>query len=126
QVQAPGLPSEFPPLKTLDTRPNNLPRQATALIGRKQEIEAVCALLRRSDVALATLTGPGGMGKTRLALQVGADLLEDFADGVWFVDLSPIREPKLVVSTIARTLGVQEAAGQALSDTLNAYLKEKR
>jgi predicted ATPase/class 3 adenylate cyclase/Tfp pilus assembly protein PilF len=125
QLAATGLPSQFPPIKTLDTRANNLPRQATALIGREKETDTVCSLLRKRDTALLTLTGPGGTGKTRLGLQVAADLLDDFPDGVWFVELSPLTEPRLVVPTIAQTLGVKEAAGQLPLDTLKAYLKEK-
>jgi class 3 adenylate cyclase len=98
QMLAPHLPTQFPPLKTLDYRPNNLPRQVTALIGREKEVAAVGGLLQRPDVALVTVTGPGGIGKTRSALQAAAELLEDFADGVWFVDLAPLLEHKLVVS----------------------------
>ncbi len=96
QVVADGLPADFPPLKTLDARPNNLPAQPNAFIGREPQIAEALALLRRPDVRLLTLTGPGGTGKTRLALQVAADLLDDFADGVWFVDLAPLTDPMLV------------------------------
>ncbi len=126
QLVVPDLPSEFPPLKTLDNRPNNLPRQSTSLIGRETEIEAACALFRRSDVTLATLTGPGGTGKTRLALQAGAELLEEFKDGVWFVGLAALVDPALVITTIAQTLGVKEAAGQPLIETLKGYLHDKQ
>jgi predicted ATPase/class 3 adenylate cyclase len=126
QLVMPDLPSQFPPLKTLDNRPNNLPRQTTALIGREKEIDEVCTLLLRHDTTLLTLTGPGGIGKTRLGLQAAADLLDDFSDGVWFVELSTITEPRLVLPTIAQTLGVKEAAGQPIIDTLKSYLKEKR
>jgi predicted ATPase/class 3 adenylate cyclase len=125
QLVTPDLPSQFPPLKTLDNRPNNLPRQTTAFIGRDKEIEVVAALVRKPDVALVTLTGPGGTGKTRLGLQIAADLLDDFSDGVWFVELAAITEPRLVVPTIAQTLGVKEAGGTPIIDTLKAYLKEK-
>jgi predicted ATPase/class 3 adenylate cyclase len=126
QVMAEGLPAEFPPLQTLDSRPNNLPRQTTALIGREPEVAAVVALLRRSDVALVTLTGPGGTGKTRLALQATADLLDEYADGVWFVDLAPLRDPGLVPSAIATVLGVKEAGGRPLLDSLRSYLRDKQ
>ena len=88
QLVAPDLPSEFPPLKTLDNRPNNLPLQPTPLIGREKELAEVEKLLRREEVRLVTLTGPGGTGKTRLGLQAAAELLDDFPDGVWFVDLA--------------------------------------
>jgi predicted ATPase/class 3 adenylate cyclase len=125
QVIVPDLPSEFPRLKTVDNRPNNLPRQATPLIGREMEIEDVCAMVRRSDVTLVTLAGPGGTGKTRLGLQVAADLLEEFADGVWFVELAALTDAGLVLSNIAQALGVKEAAGKSLVDTLRAYLAEK-
>jgi predicted ATPase/class 3 adenylate cyclase len=125
QVVAPGLASEFPPLHTPDNRPNNLPRQATALVGREQETGKVLALLRRLDVALVTLTGAGGTGKTRLSLQVGAEALDDFPDGVWFVELASLTDHNFVVSTIAKALGVSEAAGKPLVDTLIEYLRDK-
>jgi predicted ATPase/class 3 adenylate cyclase len=126
QLVAPDLPADFPPLKTLDARPNNLPAQPTPLIGREKEAEAVVALLHRPDARLVTLTGPGGTGKTRLALQVAADTLDDFPDGVWFVNLAPITDPTLVASSIAQALGVRETGGQPLVDSLKAYLGEKR
>jgi predicted ATPase/class 3 adenylate cyclase len=126
QVIVPDLPSQFPPLKTLDYRANNLPRQPTALIGREGEVREVAALLRRRDVLLVTLTGPGGVGKTRLGLQVAADQLDEFADGVWFVELAALAHHNLVLSTIAQTLGVGEAAGSALLDTMKEYLHDKR
>jgi len=125
QLIAPGLPTDFPPLKTLDTRVHNLPVQLTSLIGREQEIAAVCQLLQRQEVRLLTLTGPGGTGKTRLGLQVAAELSGTFSDGVFFVNLAPLSDPELVVPTIAQVLGLKEAASQPLLDLLSAWLREK-
>src|ERR687885_143912 len=101
QLVVPDLPGAFPPLTTLDSRPNNLPVQRDPLIGRERDLAAVLHLLRRADVGLVTLTGAGGTGKTRLALQVAAELLDAFADGVSFVDLAPITDAALVAATIA-------------------------
>ncbi|HSH81837.1 MAG TPA: adenylate/guanylate cyclase domain-containing protein, partial [Herpetosiphonaceae bacterium] len=126
QLVAPDLPSDFPPLRTLENRPNNLPLQLTPFIGRERELAAVCERLLDVTTRLVTLTGPGGTGKTRLALQVAADLLDHFANGVWFVDLAPIADPSLLVSTIATALGVRETGGQSLLDSLKAYLREKQ
>jgi predicted ATPase/class 3 adenylate cyclase len=126
QVVAPHLPTDFPPLRSLDIRPHNLPAQLTPLIGRLEEITEVCDRLRGDSVRLLTLTGPGGTGKTRLALQVAAELLDDFADGVFFVDLAPMSDPALVGSTIAATLGVQENGEQPLLERLKAYLHSKQ
>ena len=126
QLIASGLPAEFPPLKTLAGRPNNLPTQPTPLVGREREVEEVCRWLHSKDVRLLTLTGPGGTGKTRLALQVGADLLEGFDDGVFFVSLAAVSDPELVPSTIAKPLGVKESAEQSLEESLEAYLQQKR
>jgi predicted ATPase/DNA-binding CsgD family transcriptional regulator len=89
----------------LNTRFNNLPVQLTSFIGREQEVAAVCALLQRPEVRLVTLTGTGGIGKTRLSLQVATELLDSFADGVCFVPLAPVSDPKIVMNTIAHTLG---------------------
>jgi predicted ATPase/class 3 adenylate cyclase/DNA-binding CsgD family transcriptional regulator len=126
QLVAPNMPADFPPLKTLDRHPHNLSVQPTTLIGREQELAAIDALLRRADVRLVTLTGPGGTGKTRLGVQVAAELLADFKDGVWFVNLAPISDPTLVAATVAQTLGIKEQAGRALSDSLKDYLGEKQ
>src|SRR5215472_15689120 len=108
------LPTEFPPLNTLDTHPNNLPVQLTSYIGREQELTAVGHLLRHENVRLLTLTGPGGVGKTRLALQVAAEQASRFADGVFFVNLAPVSDPALVIHAIAQTLDIREGSGQPL------------
>jgi len=126
QLGAPDLPSEFPPLKTLDRPLHNLPAQPTALIGREQAIATVCAMLRRPDVRLLTLTGPGGTGKTRLALAAATELIDTLGDGGCFVDLAPIRDPALVASTIAQALGIRETAGISLIEHLQAYLGDKQ
>src|ERR1044072_1506040 len=126
QVVVPDLPSAFRPLLTIDAHPNNLPRQTTALVGREGEVAAVCSLLRKSDVAFVTLTGPGGTGKTRLSLRVGAELLEEYPDGVWFVELAALSDPKLVISQTARTFGLVEQGGRPIIDSLKDYLREKR
>jgi class 3 adenylate cyclase len=125
QLVVSDLPSQFPPLKTLHSHPNNLPWQPTPLIGREKALAQVETLLGRDDVRLVTLAGPAGTGKTRLGLQVAAEMLEGFGDGVWFVELAALMEHKFVVPTIAAVLGVKEGAGQPLIDTLKAYLKDK-
>ena len=118
-----GLPADFPPLKTLDARAHNLPVQSTSFVGREREMHDVKALLRASR--LVTLTGSGGAGKTRLALQVGADQIDDFADGVWLVELAPLADPRLVPQELASVFGVREEAGVELSSTLVNALKDK-
>ena len=126
QLVIAGLPADFPPLKTLDTHPNNLPIQPTSLIGREKEVAAVQRLLGREDVRLLTLTGPGGIGKTRMALQTAAELSERFTDGVFFVNLAPISNPALVLTTIAQTLDLKETGDQPLLDQLKIFLHEKQ
>ncbi len=125
QLVAPDLPSSFPPLKTLDARTNNLPAQPTPLVGREREVAEVCGLLRQEGIRLLTLTGTGGTGKTRLGLQVAAELVDEFESGAFFVGLAPISDPALVASTVAGALGVMESAEQSLEESLKAYLREK-
>jgi predicted ATPase/class 3 adenylate cyclase len=120
------LPAGFPPLVSLVAKPSNLPLQPTPFIGRDREVEAVTALLRREEVRLLTLTGTGGTGKTRLALQVGAAVLDDFERGVFFVSLASLTDPSLIPSTIAGTLKVKEAPGKPLVETLSGYLRDKQ
>jgi predicted ATPase/class 3 adenylate cyclase/Tfp pilus assembly protein PilF len=126
QIVAPGLPADFPPLKTLDARRTNLPAQATMLVGREREAEEVVALLRRDDVRLLTLTGPGGTGKTRLALQVAAECIDLFADGVFFVPLADVVDPARVTFQIAETLGVTEGGGESLAARLHAFIRARQ
>ena len=126
QLIAPNLPSEFPPLMTLEGRPNNLPLQPTPLVGRKREVAEVTQRLLVSGTRLLTLTGPGGTGKTRLALQAAADLLEKFEDGAFFVSLAALTDPELVTSAIATPLDVVEAADRPLEEGITAYLREKK
>jgi predicted ATPase/DNA-binding CsgD family transcriptional regulator len=105
---------------------SELPATLTALIGREQERTALCRLLRRQEVRLVTLTGTGGVGKTRLGLQVATDLLDNFADGVHFISLAPISDPDLVMPTIAGTLDIKETAAQPLLARLKASLQNQQ
>ncbi|MDQ4076884.1 MAG: AAA family ATPase, partial [Chloroflexota bacterium] len=105
---------------------NNLPASLTPLIGREWERDAIAALLRRREVRLVTLTGPGGSGKTRLAEQVAADLLDAFPDGVFFVALAAIREPGLLTGAIAQALEIKEAVGQPLIERVKMALRERQ
>lgn len=126
QLSVAGWPDDFPPLKTLDTYPNNLPIQPTPFIGRAKEVASVTRLLRRPEVRLVTLTGPGGVGKTRLSLHVAAELSDHFKDGVFVVALAPVSLPTQVLSSIAQTLAIGEASDQPLFPLLQAALKEKQ
>jgi predicted ATPase/class 3 adenylate cyclase/Tfp pilus assembly protein PilF len=126
QLVSSDLPSDFPPLRTLDAYRNNLPLQPTPLIGREKEISEVCDLVRGDETRLLTLTGPGGIGKTRLALQAAADLLDDFPDGTFFVPLATLTEAELLLPAVAETLGVRETGEQPLEESLKDYLSERR
>src|SRR6266566_4749195 len=126
QLSLEGLPTDFPPLKTLDIHPNNLPIQPTPFIGREKEVAAVTQLLRQPEVRLVTLSGPGGVGKTRLVLHVAAELCDDFTDGVFIVALAPVAAGEQVVPAIAQTLGISESSDLSLLSLLEAALKGKR
>jgi predicted ATPase/class 3 adenylate cyclase len=126
QVIAPDLPTDFPPLKTLDARPNNLPAQTTPFIGRENQIRVIKEQLSNANVRLLTLSGVGGTGKTRLALQAAADMVDDFEHGVFFVPLAALGDPGLVLQTIAQAFEVREAAGRQLKEQLKDHLREKQ
>jgi predicted ATPase/Tfp pilus assembly protein PilF len=119
----PGLPTDFPPLRSLEAFAHNLPSQLTSFIGREQQMAEVKQFL--ATTRLLTLTGSGGCGKTRLALQVAADLLEEYADGVWLVELAPLTDPALVPQTVASALGAREEPGRSLTATLTDTLRPK-
>jgi len=123
QMVIEGLEQEFPPLRTMDARPNNLPAQLTRFIGRDYEISRVRELLTRNR--LVTLTGPGGTGKTRLALGLAGEALTDFRDGAFFVDLSSVTDAELVAPETAAALAVPEEPGRPFLDTLGDHLRPK-
>ena len=123
QIVTPELASDFPPLKTLNTMPNNLPVQLTSFIGREKDIAAITGLF--STTRMLSITGPGGSGKTRLALQLAAEMVDVFGDGVWFVELASLSDPDLVPQTVASALGVREQPGKSLLATLVDYLRNK-
>jgi predicted ATPase len=118
QLVLPGLPADFPALRTLGPGPAHLPTPLTRFIGRQQELSQARTLLQRQEVRLVTLTGPGGSGKTRLALEVASGLIPAFPDGVVFVGLAAVQDPGLVLTTTAQALGIQEAADESLLETL--------
>jgi predicted ATPase/class 3 adenylate cyclase len=123
QLVADGLRSDFPPPRTLDARPSNLPAQLTSFVGREEEVAEVERLL--GHTRLLTLTGPGGSGKSRLALAVATDLLTQFRDGSCFVDLSPVTDPALVPAAVANALGVAEAAGRPILEGVKEHLRDR-
>ena len=125
QLVIPGLPETFPPLKSLEGSPTNLPVLPTALLGRDVELAELSRLLEAEE-RLVTIAGPGGVGKTHLALQAAADALEQFADGVWFVSLGELADPDLLLPRIAATLGVREGGGRDLREALCAHLANRR
>ena len=123
QMIAEGLPTEFPPLRSMEVVPNNLPVQLTSFIGREREMTEVKRLMGTTH--LLTLVGTGGTGKTRLSLQVAADVLENFSDGVWLVELATIESGEALPETVAAVLGVREEPERTLQTTLVNYLRNK-
>jgi predicted ATPase/class 3 adenylate cyclase len=126
QLTRPGLTSEFPPLRSVGGRPNNLPSDVKSFVGRQEELGALREQLTSRGVRLVTLTGTGGSGKTRLALRTAESVLEPFKDGVFVVDLAPLAEPALVPPAVAEVLRVPSSAGRSLLDSLATYLAGKQ
>jgi len=124
QLVISGLPTEFPPLKTLDVHRHNLPVQLNSFIGREKEIADLVGMIK--DHRLVTLTGIGGTGKTRLSLQVSADLIDEYSDGVWLVQLAPLTDAALVPQEVASTWQIENQSGQSLSKTLSDYVRNKK
>jgi predicted ATPase/class 3 adenylate cyclase len=123
QVNHPDLVTDFPALRSLEARRHNLPVQLTTFIGRDLEVREVRKRLAIN--ALLTLLGPGGIGKTRLALQAAAESVDDFEHGIWLVELSPISDPELVAQHVAAVLGVREEAGRPLAESIAESLEER-
>jgi len=124
QLVHPELRAEFPALRGLEATPNNLPQQATSFVGRERELTDAKALLGKTR--LLTLLGMGGMGKTRLSLQIAADLMDAYPDGAWFIDLAPVRDRALVPNEVAQALSIPEEPGRPLVQTLCAHLRDKK
>ena len=124
QVADPALPREFPPLRSLEATPNNLPFQLTSFIGRERELAEVKALLAKTR--LLTLVGVGGIGKSRLSLQVAAEAMDDYPDGVWLVELAPLTDGERVAQAVASLLGVKEEAGRPVIEALLKYVRARQ
>ena len=124
QLNVVDMPNAFPPLKSLDLLPNNLPIQPTSFRGREHDLEKVKSLL--AEHTLVTLFGAGGVGKTRLAVQAGGDLLDQYPDGVWLAELATITDPKLVTSVIAKVLGMSQPESYRVNDTIPQWLRRKQ
>ncbi len=126
QLVVAGLPTIFPPLHTLESHPNNLPIEPTPFIGREREVATLCRLLARVEVRLLTLTGPAGVGKTRLALQVAAEVSDGYADGVFVVPLAPLTDPEQVMEAIAQILSIPDVSGPSLLGQVQRVLEAKQ
>ena len=123
QVVHPDLRQSFPALRSLEATPNNLPQQVTSFIGRERQLAETKALLAKTR--LLTLLGAGGLGKTRLSLQVAADVIDQYPDGVWLVELAPLADEQRVAQAVATALGVKEEAGRPVQEALMSYVKDR-
>ena len=121
QVRAPGLQTDFPALRALDASPGNLRPAPTSFIGRESELAEVQAAVNAHRVV--TLTGVGGVGKTRLALEVAARLADEFPDGVWFFELAAVADPAAVPDAVAAVLGITQQPGKSVSESVAAALE---
>jgi predicted ATPase/class 3 adenylate cyclase len=124
QLLHPQLRAQFPPLRSLEATPNNLPQQLNSFVGRERELAE--AKQRLAANRLVTLLGMGGIGKSRLSIQLGADLLDDYRDGVWLIELAPLTDPRLVPQAVASVLGVKEDAGHSVQESLLRYVRDKQ
>lgn len=124
QIVHPRLRSDFPPLRSMASTPNNLAEQLNSFVGRDREMEQVRQLLANSR--LLTLLGMGGLGKSRLSMQVAAIVLDDYPDGVWFVELAALSDPQLVPQAVASVLGVKEAPGATLLEALARFVRDRK
>ena len=124
QVRADGLAVEFPPLRTIDGVPGNLPAQVTSFVGRDVEVKELAELVRGHP--LVTLIGVGGVGKTRLAVQVAAELVPDFDGGVWLVELAPVGDPAAVPDAVATILGIMPQPDRTVTDSIAEALAGRR
>lgn len=123
QLVHPALRAQFPPLRSLEATPNNLVQQLNSFVGREREFREVRELLGRTR--LLTLLGVGGIGKSRLSVQLGAELLDEYPDGVWLIELAPLADPRLVPQALATVLGVREDAGVSVMDALIAHVRDR-
>ena len=122
----PELQTEFPPLKTVNNVPNNLPAPVNSFIGRETEVHRVVEHLTKGQTRLVTLTGPGGIGKTRLSLQIATEVLDTYPDGVWFIALADLRHPAHVITEIAKVLNLPLTSAQDVMEQVVSYLSGKR
>jgi predicted ATPase/class 3 adenylate cyclase len=124
QVADPQLRQDFPALRCLEARPNNLPQQVTSFVGRERELADISSQL--GNTRLLTLFGAGGIGKTRLSLQVAAEVVDDYPDGIWFVDLAPITDARLVPQAAASVLSVREEVGRPVVEALVKFVSDRK
>ncbi len=124
QLVHPQLRADFPPLRSLEATPNNLAQQLNSFVGREREAAEVKAMLASNR--LVTLLGMGGIGKSRLSVQLGAEVMDDYSDGVWLVELAPLSDPQLVAQAVASVLGVKEEAGRPVLEALVKFVRDRQ